>query len=545
MSVLDSIVATESDNQRPSMLNRIEQRLERWGEQLNPILVKEARQALKSKQFTFTFTMMLVAAWMWSVAGIVSKMPDIYYAPAGMTMLMGYYFILAVPLLLIVPFSAFRSLAAEREDLTYELLSISTLSSRQIVTGKLGSAILQMLVYYSALAPCIAFTYLLRGVDIVSLALLLVYTFCLSVLLCCSGLVFAGLSRSRQWQSLVSVLLLLGLIGVCVIWAVMIVSLRFSGLTELQLDNVDFWIGQAAIATAFLTYVAILVLVASAQNSFASDNRSTRIRIAIFVQTILLVGWSTYGWFREPTPGYLFFIATGAMLHWGVYGILMSGESAQLSPRVRRSLPMSFMGRTFLTWFNPGSGTGYVFAVSHVIVLMALVIVALVVQRDFGVPSSLSSNTQESARLITLAVLAAGYFTAYLGLSRLVLLLVPQRDRFGLPLPMLINLVILLLGCAVPFVYELSRNRYLDANYTILQAPNWYWTLFETLDNGLDSAAVVVLVVTAAAVVFATNLVRIRTEITSVRMEAPERVKLDDQAMSRQDKVSPIESVAR
>ena len=41
-------------------------------------------------------------------------------------MMSGYYCILAFPLLVIVPFSAFRSLAAEREDGTYELLSITT-----------------------------------------------------------------------------------------------------------------------------------------------------------------------------------------------------------------------------------------------------------------------------------------------------------------------------------------------------------------------------------------------------------------------------------
>ena len=75
-------------------------------------------------------------------------------------MLCGYFIILTIPVLIIVPFSAFRSLAAEREDGTFELLSITALSSRQIVTGKLGSAMLQMLIYYSALAPCIAFTYL-------------------------------------------------------------------------------------------------------------------------------------------------------------------------------------------------------------------------------------------------------------------------------------------------------------------------------------------------------------------------------------------------
>ena len=51
----------------------------------------------------------------------------------------------------------------EREDGTYELLSITSLSSRQIVTEKLGSSLIQMLVYYATLAPCIAFTYLFAG----------------------------------------------------------------------------------------------------------------------------------------------------------------------------------------------------------------------------------------------------------------------------------------------------------------------------------------------------------------------------------------------
>lgn len=66
-------------------------------------------------------------------------------------MLYGYFLVLSIPLIVVVPFSAFRSLAAEREDGTFELISITALA-RQIVGGKLGSAILQMLVYFSALA---------------------------------------------------------------------------------------------------------------------------------------------------------------------------------------------------------------------------------------------------------------------------------------------------------------------------------------------------------------------------------------------------------
>jgi len=157
-----SVISQETDSPFAAKIgfwSRVDRWLERGGERLNPILVKESRQALKSKQFFITFTLLLACGWGWSLFGVALLTPGIYYAPSGPFMLIGYSIVLTVPLLLIVPFAAYRSLASEREDGTYELLSITSLSSRQIVTGKLGSAILQMMVYYSALSPCIAFTY--------------------------------------------------------------------------------------------------------------------------------------------------------------------------------------------------------------------------------------------------------------------------------------------------------------------------------------------------------------------------------------------------
>ena len=38
-------------------------------------------------------------------------------------------------------------------------------------------------------------------------------------------------------------------------------------------------------------------------------------------------------------------------------------RTAALSPRVKRDLPQTLLGRIFLTWFAPGPGTGYMFAV--------------------------------------------------------------------------------------------------------------------------------------------------------------------------------------
>ena len=96
---------TQDSRSRWSVLEAL---LERTGEQLNPILVKETRQALKSRQFTVTFWLLLVFGAGWSFVGISILMPGVYYMPSGRFMLIGYYLILGIPLLL-VSASAVRS----------------------------------------------------------------------------------------------------------------------------------------------------------------------------------------------------------------------------------------------------------------------------------------------------------------------------------------------------------------------------------------------------------------------------------------------------
>src|SRR5690606_10094911 len=169
----------------------------------------------------------------------------------GKGMLYGYFLVLAIPLLVVVPFSAFRSLAAEREDGTYELISITALNARQIVGGKLGSAILQMMVYFSALAPCVAFTYLLRGVDIFSIFFVLYYTFLLSLLLSTLGLLVATATRARHWQVLLSVLLLLLLFISAICWVSFIYSSLFTEMW--RADRWQFWVANGFVLSIYAT----------------------------------------------------------------------------------------------------------------------------------------------------------------------------------------------------------------------------------------------------------------------------------------------------
>ena len=511
-----------------TLWSRIDLWLERAGERLNPILVKEARQAMKSKHFTITFTLLLLTGWIWSLAGIVMLMPDVYYSASGRFMLSGYYFILAFPLLLIVPFAAFRSLAAERDDGTYELLSITSLTSRQIITGKLGSAILQMLVYYSALAPCIAFTYLLRGVDVFTIILLLFYTFVASLLLSVIGLLLAAVSRSRVWQMFISVLMLIALVIFAWSWALG-VSEFLQHSDSMPTDDPDFWLANVGIVSGCASYFAILLLVAAAQNSFASDNRSTYVRYALLAQTILYLGWMTYLWLRYPDWEAPIAMLIMAAIHWYIYGVFLTGESPDLSPRVRRSLPQSLVGRLFLTWFNPGSGTGYVFTVITFGGLAIIMIVGVFASQElvnlnsrFG-PAMISFQD----RLLQFYALLVAYFVIYLGIGRLLIQLIRTRMKFGFFLPIMVHVLVLLMGCAFPLFLDMWVNGYQTLAYSELQAPNFIWTLGEVVDwsNGLTKAPLVTpVVITTAVFVFFFNLLFVASEIRQDHVVAPERV---------------------
>jgi hypothetical protein len=507
---------------------RLDQWLDRASEKLNPILVKEARQALKSRQFVVTFTLLLLCGLTWTFVGVAMLMPGIYYKPSGAFMLAGYYAILTVPMLLIVPFTAYRSLAGEREDGTYEMLSITTLSSRHIVTGKLGSALLQMLVYYSALSPCVAFTYLLRGIDVVTIVILLVHMFWVSVLVSAIGLMVATLSRLRHVQVLLSVALLIGLLTVTITWWVW--TTAFIGESNVvPLIDAEVWIVQAMIISLGISYIVFFVLVAAAQLSFASDNRATRLRAVMLVQQTLFVGWMAYFWVDDGFPGFLYVLLTVAAVHWMTAGAFMTGEWAQLSPRVQRALPQSFLGRCLLTWFNPGSGTGYVFAVANMAALVLLAVVMAAVGEAFGLMRQWGTSWAAS-ECAMYGLMLWSYLTAYLGLGRLVLLWLRRYVYLPVLMPLIVHALLLAVGAVVPFFVQswLLGFQGMD-DYTPLQIPNWFWTLMETGEGNSPAVMTAVIpVVGMAMLMLLVNLAVAAREVEQVRQEAPVRVQLDD-----------------
>jgi len=530
-AVLDSHSAVAAVPRRSAL-----DRLLLWaGDHLNPILIKETRQALKSRQFLVTFALLLICGWAWTILGVAWIGPEIHYGAQGREMFAGYYFILAFPLLVIVPFSAFRSLTVEQEERTYELLSITTLGPRQIVSGKLGSAVLQMVVYLSALTPCLAFTYMLRGIDFPTILVILFYTVLASLALALVGLLLGTLTSQKHWQVVLSVVMIAGLL--LALGVSYSVAMRVLSGPGVPVASVEFWQANAGFLTGYCGYFLLLFYAAAAQLTFASDNRSTRLRVTMLAQQLLFTGWMLWVWLG-PASGenevllvFLSFVA----LHWFVMGALMTGESPELSPRVKRRLPQSFLGRMFLTWFNPGPGTGYVFAIAGMLAALALVLAAEPLQEALRLPVPVAPQAASSrlafATISAFGVLAASYLTIYLGVGLLLIRLLRRVTRTTVVASLLIQVLLVLLGILVPTVVQWMSPDLRGASYSLLHITNPFWSAGQAVDRGSVSAdtwTLLTIVPPIALIVFGLNLPGVARELRHVRIARPKRVAQED-----------------
>ncbi|QDV47362.1 hypothetical protein Enr13x_72710 [Stieleria neptunia] len=484
---------------------------------LNPILVKEARQSLKSKQFLITFFCLLAASCVWTIMGIVFNAPDVYYIPTGESMMIGYFMILSVSMFAFVPLVAFRSLAAELDEGTYEMLAITRLTAWRIVSGKMNSAVLQMLIYFSAIVPCLAFCYLLRGIGLLTIILVVAIIFITAMVLTALALVLSTLAKGRTLQTF----LLVGLVAFIVVVEFTCCGFVFSLVLPEQWSGT--WFGFLAWFTVAASFVVLFVGAAAARIAPVTENRSTRLRAILFFQqaiwvvTMAYTAWAS-GDFEWINDGLLYL-----GIFWLVVGMFMCGEASDLSPRVRRGLPATYGTRMLFTWWMPGPGTGFMFVVATGVA--GLVVLAAV--GVFGVRTGIAGGTSVDTPPPIFAAMMMGYLLGYLGIIRL--LSMPFLKRFGpsFAAPLIAALVAYFLGVIVPAIIDVAIQGRVSFNYSALHASNWMWTWNEAFSSRGLPAEVAMLILAVGAGVLAINLIPLFREFRLRKIAVPLRVKQD------------------
>ncbi len=485
-----SITISDHRNNSVATLDARLSFIERLSDLVNPILVKEMRQAVKSRSFLWPFALMLIAALGWSyysAARILSASGE----SAVSWVFSGFVTILSVPAIIFVPYVAYQGVGAERQNATLELVWITSLTGRQIVLGKFWAAVMQLISYLSALAPCVAFTYLLRGIDIISILLTLYYICLASAVLTSLAILLATVFRNAYVSVTMSAALLVllvlaffGLVSTIMSW------IAFQN-AEIPVDIASIHL---CITTIAISFVVLFLYAAGAQLSFAGDNQSTFLRSVLLVQQTLFVFWLAYWGKQAGNELAVYNMYPFFGLYWAFMGSFMAGELALLSPRARRTLPRTALGRVFLTWLQPGSGTGYFFTLINLAGVMAFL--ALVCHW---------TDTQVWGECVPVGIAVWVSVAAYLGAARLIVLLINRFRPTGAVIGFAITGILGSLGAILPaLIDELLDWRTSEPFWMWF---SWVWVVSETWRSrlGADWFKVVFPMAVATVVIFLVN----------------------------------------
>jgi hypothetical protein len=398
---------------------------DRWSERLaslaNPIVVKEVRQVLRSRRFTISFTLLTVFG---AVVALIAADTAGVDQPAsiGRGVFIAYFTGLLFVSCSLIPVNAYYSLSQELEDGTFQLVGITGLSATAILRGKVLSTLVQTALYMSALLPFIAYAYLLRGVDLLTIFSLLLLAAIESTWLVIYALFLCASSPSPVVRKLMGVFFALGtLMGVGMVagfaWTLLerrVLGMIFGTIID---EPGTGWIAAGGIFL-LATYAALFFALGVGKIAFFGANRSTAPRLVLAVQWLGL-GAATWAAFHTSGEEAGVLVFAGLMLVQAqVVTVLGITEHEKVARRLRRERARRpWWWRALDALFFPGGRRGGLFGLALGGLTVALA-VAILRRPEWFTDQHLGPATR-----FRLPYMAEGVLTAWL--YGLVYVLVP------------------------------------------------------------------------------------------------------------------------
>ena len=332
---------------------------DRISDAINPIAVKELRQAVHSNFLVAALVLFLGIQLL--IVGLFLANESLSGAPnAGRSIFSALIYVLLVASLLFVPAYAGIRLAIERSVDNVDLLFITTLRPWSVIWGKFLAALALTVLFFSVGMPFIVSTYLLRGIDLLSIFGWMAINFVV-VAVCIQCAILIG-AVSLRWRFK----LILGMMWLGFLIAMVLPLFRrvgaFGGLLDIlivgQLSSGRFWNVLLGVLISGLTIMGIIGLLAAAAISPRSANRALPVR-AFATVAWLLTGvfagiWSYNSNTVLPVGGWGFL---HILLHAvGLFVAVSERESAGM--RLRLSIPREWLLRPFAFLFYSGAAGG-------------------------------------------------------------------------------------------------------------------------------------------------------------------------------------------
>jgi hypothetical protein len=346
--------------------------LEAQSDWLSPLVVKEVRQNVRGREFMVSFSASLVAGLGVAFFGAVDAMSG--SGTAGrwtFAFLMGCLALLGLG---VVPLGAFTALRTERLEQTLDLITLTALSPRRIVIGKLLAQAVKLGTLFAAITPFVAMSFLLGGIDFVTILVAILALFLVSVWAGGLGLMLSSLSKSRVMSVFVFAAaagaVVLGFVVVEALFTAVRRGLPVFAAFGMPTATAIPWGVAAAVSGFWLVTLVNLVLLASHRLSQPNEDSVTPLRIGFFAQLLFAIACALP--FLDEAPRIRndagIILGAAGTLHLAVVAFFVMGESFDVPRRVLARMHGRSPWRWLLVTFGPGGGR----AAAYVLAQMAL-----------------------------------------------------------------------------------------------------------------------------------------------------------------------------
>jgi len=394
-------------------LSSLKSHFANWREwEFNPIVIKELRQGVRSWTVSGMLLLFLMILFIVSLAFLITQSFDVTTDMGlGGTMFSWFVAILAGASFFFIPLYTGVRVAAERQENNIDLLYVTTLSPARIIFGKFLCSAYIVVLFFSACMPFMAFTNLLRGVDLPTVFFILAFLF---LFVCAANMVaifFACLPLSRPFKFLFVIYGIFQSFGAIASLVALSFEFMRSGVGAMMTES-NFWIGTLTVTAIVLTVIGLFFVLSTSLISPLSANR------ALPVRAYITVAWCVGGllnlWWvwqtKEVRLIAVWQIITIVLMLLSLVNVISNVD--QLSQRVRRTIPRSAWWRPVAFFFYNGAAGGVAWA-AMICVLTFLTGLGVVTAGKPWITASAISDDSSGVEFFTISRIIVLYAFAY------------------------------------------------------------------------------------------------------------------------------------
>ena len=321
----------------------MKQCIQRLNNLLNPIMVKELRQAMRSRFIVILLNLFLGAQFLFVLLYFLDAQTQII--SNGQTLFISLSVLLIGASIACVPAYTVHQLSEElRND---DMIFSTSMRPFQVVWGKFSSGVVMSALFFSASAPFLTLTYMMRGLDLQTIFWTIFFGYISVQVLNGLAILLGTLKLSVIFQSIIALVF-----GYFVIVSIDYFSMfsPFSGSSFYADSWTDaFYVIAITLLISFWV-VGTLLFWGAARIAPETSNRMVGLRIfqTICFFAVLAIFWGIglYGWQGGSSSEPLLIIRTGeviAMIFVAIHAQIGICERTRFSRRMIHAIPHSIL----------------------------------------------------------------------------------------------------------------------------------------------------------------------------------------------------------